>query len=137
MYSRFPFCFLTHFVHHFWLAKLFLSKCLHENNSGDISDERNTSKIETRSYRSPGFGTMIRIALLRGGVNAVMSRIPTTYELLRSKSIKRLIGIPKGVYIGETLPLRVQREGHNTRSVSVRRTRETARYNGNTTTAKR
>ena len=39
-------------VHHFWLAKLFLSKCLHGNERGELNDGRNAKSVTTNQSES-------------------------------------------------------------------------------------
>ena len=46
--------------HHFWLAKLFCSKCLPVNKRGELNYETNTFKIETvDELESSRFDTML------------------------------------------------------------------------------
>ena len=72
--------------HHFWLAKLLLSKCLHVKKRVELNDEGNTSKIETvdELIEPSRFGTMlflnksghllVTVIEVRGGGDCISAR---------------------------------------------------------------
>ena len=85
------------------IAKLFLSKCRAKRRA-EYLQNRN-EELET----SLGFGASKRGRECCDEQNSDDIRASKKQKTNRP----HLIGIPKGVYIGETLPLRVQREGRD------------------------